>query len=111
MVISISADAVPLSIDDNSVVRVGNTRVTLDSVITAFLEGATAEEIAQQYPSLDLADVYAVIGYYLHHRSDIDSYFDQRKQSANKVRQQNESRYDPHGVRDRLLKRRSKRKT
>jgi uncharacterized protein (DUF433 family) len=54
---------IPLKTDVDGVVRVGNTRVTLDTVIIAFKEGATAEEIVSQYPSLLLADVYAVIGY------------------------------------------------
>ena len=111
MVISITTDIVPLTIDDNSVIRVANTRVTLDTMVIAFLEGATAEEIVQQYPSLDLADVYAVIGYYLHHRSDVDTYLTRCKQCAQKVRKQNENRFDPQGVRERLLKRRLKQKT
>jgi uncharacterized protein (DUF433 family) len=86
--------------------RVGNTRVTLDAIVSAFLEGATAEEIAQQYPSLDLADVYAVIGYYLRRCSDVEAYLQQRQQHAEKARKQNESRFDPQGVRARLLARR-----
>jgi uncharacterized protein (DUF433 family) len=60
---------VPLKTDVDGVVRVGNTRVTLDTVVDAFREGATAEEIVSRYPSLLLADVYAVIGYYLQQQS------------------------------------------
>jgi hypothetical protein len=80
--------------------------VTLDTIVEAFLEGATAEEIAQQYPSLDLADVYAAIAYYLKHRADMDTYLQHRQNQADKVRRQNESRFDPHGVRARLMARR-----
>jgi uncharacterized protein (DUF433 family) len=47
--------SVPLKTDIGGVVRVGNTRVTLDTIITTFKEGATAEEIVSQYPSLSLA--------------------------------------------------------
>ena len=36
---------IPLKTDSEGVVRVGNTRITLDTVIAAFKEGATAEEI------------------------------------------------------------------
>ncbi len=57
-----ATESLPLTVDDDGVIRAGRTRVTLDTVIAAFLEGATAEEIARQYPSLDLADVYSVIG-------------------------------------------------
>lgn len=44
-------DVLPLETDADGVVRVGDTRVTLDTIIMAFTDGATAEEIAQQYPS------------------------------------------------------------
>lgn len=100
-------DILPLETDADGVVRVGNTRVTLDTIITAFTDGATAEEIAQQYPSLQLADIYSVIGYYLRHRTDVDTYVRQRAQQAEQIRQGNEARFNRAGVRDRLLARRS----
>ncbi len=100
-------EVMPLEVDQDGTVRVGKTRVTLDTVIAAFTEGATAEEIVQQYPSLQLADVYHVIGYYLRRPSEVDAYLQQRQARAVAVRQQNEARFDPHGVRDRLLARRT----
>lgn len=106
MNLSLAASPIPLHTDSDGVVRVGNTRVTLETVIGAFLDGASAEEIAYQYPSLDLADVYAVIAYYLRRRSDVDDYLQQRHQQADAVRKQNEIRFDPTGVRERLLARR-----
>jgi uncharacterized protein (DUF433 family) len=78
MTLTIDIEPLPLLVDDDGVVRVGGTRVTLDTIVTAFNEGANAEEIVQQYPSLSLADVYAVIGYYLRRRSEIDDYLEQR---------------------------------
>src|SRR5437870_11279514 len=106
MVLAPTTEVIPLAVDAHGVLRVGNTRVTLDTVIAAFADGATAEEIVQQYPSLYLADVYSVIGYYLRHPSEIDAYLQQRRAQADAVRRQNEARFDPHGVRDRLLARR-----
>jgi uncharacterized protein (DUF433 family) len=102
------ARPVPLEMDADGVARVGGTRVTLDTVVAAFGEGATAEEIVYQYPSLDLGDVYAVIGYYLQQRSDVETYLRQRQQHRDETRQQNEARFDPNGIRDRLLARRTK---
>jgi uncharacterized protein (DUF433 family) len=98
---------VPLKTDSDGVVRVGNTRVTLDTVIGTFKEGATAEEIVSQYPSLSLADVYAVIGYYLQHQADVEAYLSQHRQTADQVRQENEARFNQQGIRERLLARRS----
>jgi hypothetical protein len=87
--------------------RVGKTRVTLDTLVYAFRDGATAEEIVQQYPSLRLEDVYSVIGYYLRRQDEVDAYLQEREQAAAEVRRQNEARFDPQGVRDRLLARRT----
>src|ERR671924_1726864 len=106
MIHSSATEVMPLEVDPDGVVRVGKTRVTLDTVIAAFAEGATPEEIVQQYPSLQLADVYHVIGYYLRRPSDVEAYLQRRRVQAEAIRQQNEARFDPHGVRDRLLARR-----
>jgi len=103
----IATETVPLVTDIDGVIRVGKTRITLDTVISAFLDGATAEEITHQYPSLDLADVYSVIAYYLRRRSEVDAYLQQRQEEAEKIRRWNESRFDPSGIRDRLLARRA----
>ena len=96
---------VPLSQDQAGVLRVTGTRVSLDSVIYAFNEGATPEEIVQQYPTLDLKDVYAVISYYLQNRDEVETYIDQRKVDRQELRKEIESRFDPIGIRERLLAR------
>ncbi len=107
MTLSFLIERAPLELDADGVVRVGGTRVTLDTLVDAFQDGATAEEIAHQYPSLDLADVYAALGYYLRQRSEVEVYLRQRRRQAAEVRKQNEARFDPHGVRNRLLARRA----
>ncbi len=98
-------EPVPLVTGAGGVVRVGATRITLDMVVAAFLEGATAEEIVQQYPTLRLADVYSIIGYYLRHQAEVDAYLHDRERRTNEVRRENEAGFDPAGVRDRLLAR------
>lgn len=103
MSLVVAADPVPLGTDADGVVRVGKTRVTLDTVVAAFQDGATAEEIVHQYPSLRLADVYVVIGYYLEHQAEVHAYLGERERRAEEVRRENEARFDPQGVRDRLL--------
>ena len=103
----ITAEVTPIEIDATGVARVGGTRVTLDTVVAAFKEGATAEEIVYQYPALSLADIYSVVGHYLRYPEEIEPYLERRKAQANAVRQKNELRFDPQGVRDRLLARRA----
>jgi len=87
--------------------RIADTRITLATVVIAFHQGATAEMIVQQYPSLALADVYAVIGYYLRHQDEVDAYLAEQQHEADEMRQQNEARFNPAGIRSRLLARRS----
>src|ERR1700690_1752742 len=74
----VSRFADPADADQNEtghgVYRVGGTRVTLDLVVRAFDRGATAEEIVQKLPSLELSDVYQVIGYYLKYRGELSEY-------------------------------------
>jgi uncharacterized protein (DUF433 family) len=107
MTIATATEVIPFQVDADGVARVGGTRVTLDTVIAAFLHGATAEEIAQQYSTLNLADIYYVIGYYLRRPSEVEAYLGQRRAHAEVVRKQNESRFDPQGIRARLLARRA----
>ncbi len=100
-------ETIPIIKDNDGVIRIARTRVTLDTVVNAFQEGATAEEIAQQYPAVSLADIYSLIGYYLRRRLEIETYLAQQRQAAEWVRQENEARFNPVGIRARLLARRA----
>jgi uncharacterized protein (DUF433 family) len=101
-----TTERVPIRTDADGVIRVGGTRVTLDTLVAAFDAGATAEEIVQQYPSIALADAYSVIAYYLRHQPEIEEYLAKRQRHAAQVREENGRRFDPAGVRDRLMARR-----
>nr|WP_306441448.1 DUF433 domain-containing protein [Halomicronema hongdechloris] len=87
-----------MAVNPDGVVRVGGTRVTLDTIVAAFKQGATAEEIVHRYPSLRLGDVYASIAYYLNHQQEVDAYLKQRQQQAQEIRQMNQVRFDPQGL-------------
>jgi uncharacterized protein (DUF433 family) len=106
MSVVIETRPVPLRADPAGVLRVGDTRVSYDSVIMAFNEGATPEEIVQQYDALPLADVYAVLGYYLDHHDEINDYLTRRAEQRSQRRREVESRHSPVGIRQRLLARR-----
>lgn len=107
MPLEIVAEPIPLQITADGVVRVGKTRVTLDTVVAVFKQGLTAEEIVYRYPSLKLAEVYATIAFYLNHESDVEAYLQQRQQQAQQIRQMNQAKFDPQGLRDRLLSRKT----
>jgi uncharacterized protein (DUF433 family) len=96
----------PLVTGGDGVIRISGTRVPIETVIAAFSDGATPEEIGQQYPSIPLGDLYEVIGYYLRHKRDLNSYLKDRLQNSSQTRFSNEARWDPDGIRSRLLTRR-----
>jgi uncharacterized protein (DUF433 family) len=98
----------PLTVGPDGVIRLGGTRVTLDTIAEAFAQGATAEEIAQQYPSLALADIYSVLGHILRHQAEIDEYLAHRNRRRAEVQMENERRFSPAGLRERLLARAAK---
>jgi uncharacterized protein (DUF433 family) len=100
-------DTIPLAMTADGVIRVSGTRVSLETLVAAFREGATPEEIAQQYPSLPLGDIYEVIGYYLRHPEEIEPYLTANAARAAETRAVNEARFDPAGIRERLLARRT----
>lgn len=66
---------------------VAGTRVSLDSIVYAFLSGQSAEAIAPAFPILNLEQVYGAITYYLAHRDDIDRYLESRRQDFAAPRQ------------------------
>lgn len=106
MGITLQTEAPPLRRDASGALRVGHSRVLLELVIRAFQDGATPEAIAQRYATATLADIYAVIAYYLRHLEAIEVYLAEREQRAKEVRQHIESRQgDLADLRSRLLAR------
>jgi hypothetical protein len=103
---SIMPEAPPLRVDDQKVIRIGRTRVTLDALVAAFQRGDSPEEIARNYDALSLGEVYQAIGYYLTHQADVDSYLEGRQASRETLQKQVEARHNPNGIRERLLARR-----
>jgi len=100
------ADPVPLVASENGrVIRVAGTRVTLDTVIGAFKKGATPEEIAQDFSAVSLGEVYAVIAYYLRHRSEVEEYLERRALEHAELRREIEGRPEYQEFRERLLAR------
>jgi len=105
MSLAIDAEPLPLQVDADGVVRVGGTRVTLDTIVIAFQQGATAEEIAQQYATVTLPDIYAAIAYYLRHHEEVEAYLAEGQRQGDALRQKQEAKYDRQGIRERLLAR------
>jgi uncharacterized protein (DUF433 family) len=107
MAFTAQAEAPPLREDADGALRVGDSRVLLELVIRAFLDGATPEAIVQRYATLSLPDVYAAITYYLRHSTEIEEYLNRRDQQAEEVREHVErTQGDLSDIRARLLAKR-----
>ena len=111
MAILEKTQAMPLRLTQDGTIRIANSRVSLDSVVHHYKLGASAEQIAQKFPALDLADVYAAITYYLSHEETIEEYLRQQEAEGDEVQRRIES--DPQyqkasaDLRARLLARKS----
>ena len=67
--------AVPLRVEPKTGrVRVGDTRVSIDTVLYHYNRGVSPRYIVRNFTTLTEADVYAVIAYYLQHRKEVDAY-------------------------------------
>lgn len=95
----------PIQQDDTGTLRVGGTRVTLDTVVGEFLDGHTAEEIATGFPSLKLEDVYATISYYLANRDLVNEYLSKRLREADDLQRKLWSEHPTSDLRARLMAR------
>jgi uncharacterized protein (DUF433 family) len=96
----------PLLEDEHGVIRVGGTRVSLESVVIAFDRGASAEEIVESFSTLGLATVYSTLAFVLNNRSTVDEYLLRRKAQVDELRAEAEKRFPAQGLRARLLSRR-----
>ena len=93
--------------DAQGVLRVGGSRVTLDLVVEEYRLGATAEDIASAYDTLDLADIHGAISFYLANQSEVEAYLAKRKGERRAIRTDVERRFPQAGLRKRLLARRT----
>jgi len=96
---------IKLTETESGVLRIGDTRVSLDSVIIAFNQGSTPEQIIYDYDTLSLWDVYAAISYYLQHRETVDAYLAKRAEQNKRLRKSNDALFGHQGIREKLLAR------
>src|SRR5436309_6930615 len=101
-------EAPPLRVDEGGGMRVGKSRISLDLVVEQYENGMTPEDLVRAYDTLALADVHAVIAYYLRHRDEVRGYLKRRQEEAGHLRAQIEAER-PRVTREELLARRSAR--
>ncbi len=107
MTTTLTTFELPLRLDAQGVIRIGQSRVTLDTVIGAFRQGSRPEEIAQQFPAVTLAEVYGAIAYYLQNQPAMDTYLQSRLAGAAPLNRELADRFNPVGLREQLAARRA----
>ena len=99
------AESPPLRVDEGGAVRVGKSRVSLDLVVEQYENGMPAEDLVRAYDTLELADVRAVIAYYLRYPEEVQVYLKRRAEEAKVLRTRIEVER-PRVAREELLARR-----
>jgi len=104
-------EKIRLHTDEHGIIRIVGSRITLDTIITVYKRGESPEDIIEGFPTLNLSDVYHIIGYYLDHTEEVEEYLRQRAISRAEQRQEIESHYNRDEIRTRLLARRKQQET
>ena len=108
MTLDLEPLALPIRIDTDGAVRVGPTRVTLETVLWTYQNGETAEGIVESYPTLDLADVHAVLAWYYRHHDQAEAYLAEVRRIGDELRAKIEADPRNRALRARLIARRDR---
>ena len=68
-------------------VRIVGTRITVNQIAVWYLQGYTAEEIADQYPHVSLGQVYATLAYYHANTQEVENALAQEQINAKQLEQ------------------------
>ena len=101
--LQISDQKVPLTSDPNGVLFVTGTRVSLHSIVGMFEDGASAEEIAHEYDSVELSDVYSIIAYYLRNKEAVAASLQSEETHSEEAARRFEQSF-PNDLREKLLR-------
>jgi uncharacterized protein (DUF433 family) len=72
--------------DDGYFIR--DARVSLDSVVYAFLRGESPEGIAESFPSLGLEQIFGALAFYIANREVVDQYLQHGQEAFAAEREQ-----------------------
>ncbi len=107
MIATVDTIPKPVRVDEGGGLKVGNTRVSLDSVVYAFNRGEDAVEIQNNFDTLSLAEVHAAIAYYLHNRKKVDQYLEFRRMEFERLRAENHAQEPNRLMREKILARKN----
>lgn len=86
-------------------IRLKGTRIGIESILYEYIYRArTTEEIAEQFHTVTLEQVYATILYYLHHRSQVDAYLSDWLEFSRTMCEEQERNPSPARIRFRQMR-------
>jgi uncharacterized protein (DUF433 family) len=92
----------PLIRSDDGTIRIKGSRVSLEVIVRQFKQGATAEQLLEDFPSLTLRDIYGAVYYYLDNTEAVEDYMRQQEDSAAEMRAFLASQLDSVALRARI---------
>ncbi len=90
--------------DAHGALRVGQSDISLDSVVCCFDEGHSPESIMEQYPAMSLEEVYGAIAFYLANREEVRQYLARQERLWEELRRKADENPSPVVQRLRALK-------
>lgn len=96
-----------LDLDDQGILWVKDANLWFDVILYAYYEGQSPEDMVDSYPSLNLGNLYSLIGYYLKNRTIVDTYMRHREVTTPQLRQVVATQFPPIGRQARVLARRT----
>ena len=67
---------------------IAGTRISLDSVVYAYLRGESSEGIAESFPALSMEQVFGALTYYAANREEVDRYLSAGRVEFEALRQE-----------------------
>lgn len=102
-------DDVPLHETSDGNVRVIGSRVTMHTIVGRFNEGDTPEDIHEGFPTISIAQINAIIAWYLKNQDEVDEWISEVDAEAEKLRLEIESRPESIAFRERFRRLREQR--
>ncbi|MGL4177271.1 MAG: DUF433 domain-containing protein [Dermatophilaceae bacterium] len=102
---AIEPEPVPLVRDHTGRLMVPGTRISLDILVAAFKRGDSPEAIHDNHDAVPLADVYAILSYYLRHRAEVEEYLAEQARLGMGLQRRVERSNPPNGLRAGLIAR------
>jgi len=107
MPFSIEAETPPLKVWADGTIRIGQSRIKIERIIKAFVNGSSAEQFAHDYPTVTVEDAYGAIFYYLRHKATLDEHVAEMDRQGDEAERLIEEKFgSQQGMRERIIARR-----